>query len=87
MSVCASSGPDIDLLLRGRLRAKRYVTSREMSGPLETLAASAPLCAAIAAAVGLGCVRKVYRMPIELSRVPRRDAVPAVSKVFSPNSR
>ena len=27
------------------------------------------------------------RMGIELSRVPRRDAVPAVSKVFSPNSR
>ena len=48
----------------GSAAAKCYVTSREMSGPLETLAASAPLCAAIAAAVGLGCVRKVYRMPI-----------------------
>ena len=51
------------------------------------LAFAGVLSPAIGAAAGLGCVRKVYRMGIELSRVLRRDAVPAVSTVFFSNVR
>ena len=58
-----------------------------MSGAAVLLAFSGRMSPAIAAAVGLGCVPEVYRMSIELSRVPRRDAVPAVSTVSSSNFR
>ena len=55
--------------------------------PPETLTVSGLILPVIAAAVGLGGVRKCSRLGIELSRVPRRDTVPAVSSVFFSNSR
>ena len=59
-----------------------------MSGTLISLAFSEPLspAVAIATAVDVGDVLEVYRMGIELSRVPRRDAVPAVRSVSFSNS-
>ena len=59
----------------------------EMTTMLDLPAFSGRLSPVIAAAAGPRVGWKVYRMGIELSRIPQRDAVPAVSTVFLSNFR